>query len=317
MADPKPAGEWLYDEVQHINDQVAERLTVELEKWPLIGFLMRHFGSLLFGASQRLIDRHMKTGEQRSKDEAVIRSCVRLFNDCYAGYLLLRRGIVLQAIVVLRSAFEVASQGILFMEREDMAKKWLDGRRIQPREVREMSSFAAAQKDLYNKLTRLSHPNTAALLYYAVPTVRDGKPGMTFSYGGSFLPKEMGQVAIQFLWAQLVFLEVFYSIYSEDLQQHGLLWRRETEGKAFDGKGPPKDFGWKEYLGGWRETLMKLTKDHSTALPDDWREISLAMSDLPPEAHDEFRRGYEDAKARFTGQQEQPPGEGGIPSAGS
>ena len=186
---PQPS---LYEWANSGTDKVAEKLKVELEKTPALHFLMNILGGFLYYAAQKLIDRKRKTGEERPKDEAVILSCSRLFSECFAGYLLARKGLVLQSIVLLRSAFEITSQARLFMEREDMARKWLEGRRIAPREVRGLSPFAGGANELYANLARLSHPNVEAIRYHTVPLRKRG--AIALAYGGWFSPKSVGSV---------------------------------------------------------------------------------------------------------------------------
>lgn len=298
---------WLYDQVERETAGVSERLNAELDKWPLVPFLMRHFGSMLYWAAQKLIDRKAATGEERIKDDAVIESCARLFSECYAGYELARRGLILQSIVLLRSAFEITTQALLFMQREDMADKWLKGQKIRPKQVRELTAMPENQRKLYQKLSDLAHPNYNAFRYFSVPVPRKGTLAKAYVYGGRFAPKEAGQVAIQFLWAQLVFLESFYETYTEDLRKLGLLWRKETIEKVFDGKPAPEKFTWEQFLAGWRKALTQLTDDHAINMPEDFLEVSLALSDYTPEEKEQWRKGFEAASGQsVAGAQQRP-----------
>lgn len=308
-------GGWLYDQAERETKAISERLQAELDKWPLIHFLTRHFGSLLFGASQRLIDRKVKTKEERLSDEAVIESCARLYSECYSGYLLVRNGLILQSIVLLRSAFEITTQALLFMQREDMAVKWLKGKKIKPQQVRDLTSMPETERKLYEKLSNLAHPNYNAFRYFAVPVPRKGTLGKAYAYGGWFAPKEAGQIAIQFLWAQLVFLEKFYQVYSDDLRVHGLLWRTETIEKAFGDKPVPEDFTWDQYLGGWRAALTRLAEDHAKNMPADVLEASLALSDYTPEEKEQFRKGFEDTVQSLSDSRQHKPGTASLPDS--
>lgn len=277
----------LYESANSATDKVADKLKLELDKTPALDFLMAMLGSFLYFAAQKLIDRKRKTGEERPKDEAVILSCSRLFNECFGGYLLARNGLVLQSIVLLRSAFEITTQALLFMEREDMARKWLKGRRIAPREVRGLSPFAGAARGLYTNLARLSHPNLEAIRYHTVPLLKRG--GIALAYGGWFAPKSVGQIAVQFLFAQLVFLEGFYANYQEDLDAQGLLWRPETSkvvGKDFD----LARLGWSQFLAVWRSMVTELL-DSYNSLPDDAISLALHLDELGAPASEGAKEG--------------------------
>lgn len=285
----------LWDKAAQETTAVEARINDELRKWPLIHFLIRHFGSLLFGASQKLIDRAVKTGESRPRDEAIVATCARLFSEAYSAYELLRKGLILQSIVLLRSTFEISTQGILFLDDEEQAKEWLGGKRIRPHSVRELTSMPSSQRRLYQKLANLAHPNRDALSYLSVPVRRGGKPGIAYVYGGWFAPKEAGQIAIQLLWAQLVFLEKFYGTYSADLEEHGLLWVPAVTTLP-ESDDRLSDFTWDRFLSIWRDVLTELTKEHGAKSPADIIEIALAMSDYTPEEKEQWRRGFEDAE---------------------
>jgi hypothetical protein len=279
--------DWLWDRAEDATTQIAQRIEKHLSDWPMVHFLMRHFGSLLFGAGQKLIQRQKATGDHRARDEAVIITCSRLFNDCFAGYELARRGLVLQAIVVLRSAFETSTQGIAFLESDGLAERWLEGARIRPSEVRQLTAMPENERNLYKKLAGLAHPNYEALRYMAapVPNTKTGV-GRAYAYGGWYAPKEAAQVSMQLLWAQLVFLERFYDAYSADLGQYGLLWAKGVENHP--------NLTWKVYLDTWRKVLTDMTVNHASTMPPDIVDIALSMSDYTPDQKEEFRRGFYD-----------------------
>ena len=266
---------WLHSYAERETRNIRKRLDADLAKPPLLDFLVVHFGSLLFNAAQKLIDRRNQTGEDRAKDTAVIFSFSRLYNEFFAGNTLARNGLVLQATVLLRSAFEVASQSIMFMEHEDMAQRWLAGKHIPPKVVRRKSSYAAANKDRYDDLSGLSHANIEAASYHVV-AVR-GKRQDALAYGGWYLPKIAGQTIIEFLSLLLDVLEAFYETYAQDLDEQGLLWRGDAQtDPEFEGKPP---LTWAKLLGIWRTSLTKL-QDEYAAKPDDSAEMSRHFSQI-------------------------------------
>lgn len=241
---------------------VEARHQQELEADPILQHMADLFGSLVYYAAQKLIDRKAKTGQMRARDEAVITSCSRLYNECFAGFILLKKGLILPATVLLRAAFETTTQAILFVEDENTAKEWLQGRRIPPREVRAKSKFAASERDLYTKLAGLSHPNLEAIRLHAVPV--SGLSAIALSYGGYFAPKALRQTFCQFLFAELVLLEAFYSSYSEDLGGEGLLWRKETLNEI----GGEPDMDWKTFFANWRRILTDQVSQAEQLSPD-------------------------------------------------
>lgn len=262
---PEQVQETVWLKVEEETEKVSKKILSNLERFPELEFLYSHLGSFVFNASQKLIDLKTKSKTTRLKDEAVILSAARLFNDSFAGLKLIKQGLVLQAVVLLRSAFETTTQAILFMENEEIAKKWLAGKEIRPKEVREKSFFAGKEKKLYERLCKLSHPNFIASSYYSVTKY---KKGIGFAaanfYGGGYFPKLAIQITVQFLFAQFVFLEAFYTIYKDDLEKSELLWKTgEVEGS----------FTWERFLKGIRKILTD-SLDKSNSLPSDSIEIA-------------------------------------------
>lgn len=267
--------QWVHAYVERETRKVQKRLDTDLAKSPLLEILVSHFESLLYNASRKVTALKGKTGEERAKDDAIVYSFSRFYNEFFAGITLAHSGLVLQAMVLLRSAFEVASQSIMFMEHEDMAQRWLAGKHIEPKEVRKKSSYAAANKDRYVVLTGLAHPNVEASTYH-VFAVR-GEAQDALAYGGWYLPKFAGQTIIEFLFLLLDVLEAFYQAYGDELDEHDLLWLRETETPPeLEGQSP---IPWAKYLGAWRKSLLKLQEEYASK-PDDSAEISRELSQL-------------------------------------
>ena len=287
----------LFEQAKQQTDQVASRIDAKLAEWPLIQWLMDHFSGLVYWAAQRLLDRQQNTGDYRPRDHAIIESCPRLFSDSFAGYQLARQGLILQSAVLLRSAFEVTTQMILFLEREDVAEKWVKGEKIRPKDVRELTSMPETERELYKRLSDLAHPNYEALWHSSVPVPGPGTMGKASVYGGWYAPKQAGQLAIQFLWAQLVFLEKFWQMYEDDLREQGLLWRKETIELA--GREPLEDFGWLTYLALMRDILTKLTNEHNEKTPEDGLDVAMALSPYTPEEKERWRKAVEDRIAEF------------------
>lgn len=152
----------------------------------------------------------------------------------------------------------------------------------------------ASERELYEKLANLAHPNYQAFKYFSIPVPRKTGLAKAYAYGGWFAPREAGQIAIQLLWAQLVFLERFYMTYSADLEKHGLLWREEAVEEAFGGNANP-DYTWEQFLGSWRKALTRLTEDHAKLMPLDIVEAALTLSDYGPDEKQQWREGFERA----------------------
>lgn len=227
-------------------------------------------GSWLYNAGQKLIDLKNTTKNARPRDAAIILLCARLFNECFAGRLVIERGLVTQAIVLLRSALEITNLALLIMEDEAVALQWLKGGRISPRTVRSKSPSAAARKDLYQRLSDIGHPNRHAVPFYSAYVPE--RQAAAISYGGALRPRATGQIHVQFLFAQLVFLEHFYHVYEQDLAAQNLLWKGNLPRTTGDGM----EITWPVLLGMIRTNLTALAEKYN-ALPED---AQLIVEDL-------------------------------------
>ncbi len=288
---------WHWDLVNRETKAVRHRIGIELEKWPLIEMLTRHLGSLLYGASSKLIAISTKDGRAVDQDQALVLTFTRLFSECFAGYDLVRQGLITQSIVLLRSAFEISTQGILFVEDHTQASRWLKGKEIHPKDVRELTSMPQEQRALYNKLSRLAHPNKRASQYFAIPFPKSDGTAVNYIFGGWYAPKEAGQIAIQFIWAQLVLLESFYRVYAPRLEANGELWVKGLVEGWKSKTGTAFDYDWQTHLSLVRYMLQGLRRDHETGTIDDKVERMLALSDLPEESKKAFRQEFQVTKS--------------------
>lgn len=242
---------------------VQRRIDEQLAKVPHLEYLARTMGGLLFFAGQRLIERRNRTNETRPKDEAIIYLLPRLFNECFAGYQLAKSGLALQAVEHCRTAHEILMQCILFLEDEEAASAWLGGKKLSPGAVRQKSEFAERHRELYGRLSDLTHPNFEALEMYSVE-MPDGQ-GTAHAFGGGYFPKRGGQAILNLVAAELTFLDAFYEAYEAELRDLGLLWRTDVAEAIIN----PDEFSvrWRTLLELHRHMLHEAAKA-CEALPD-------------------------------------------------
>jgi hypothetical protein len=217
--DTTPQTPSLFEQMVSSTDQVQAALAKEWAKTPALGYLFDTLGGMVYHAAQKLIDMKENGAARNAVDEATIISCSRLFNACFSGYALLTRGLVVDSFVLLRSAYELTTQIEAFFQRPELAERWLAGKKIAPREVRQVSPLALSSKELYDRLSGIAHPNLAASLYHVLPITA----GTALVYGGSYQPKAAGQLACQLLWAELTFLDMFYRRNSHRLAKFNVL----------------------------------------------------------------------------------------------
>ena len=275
-----PATHNVFDAALEEADGLAARLDGELAKGLGFEASFSLLSSFIYGCGQKLIDRAQREQRNRPLDESVIRACSRIFTDCLGGYLLLRRGLVLPAVTVLRAVLETTMQTIMFMEQPTKAPQWLAGKQFRPSSVRNTSPTAAAlYQSMYGRLSDLAHPNVVAALLHTVPLPRHASEALL--YGGWFAPRTVGTMGCEFVRLELAFLRAFYSHYEADLASLGLLFRQPTtvnlEELGYDSAQPP--ISWKQFLDVF-EHIIDATEQHFATLPPDdvsWAAESESM----------------------------------------
>lgn len=250
-------------------NRVATRLEEDLGKLPGLETAFITLSSFVWGCGGKLIERSKRQRESRPLDIAVTRACSRLFSDCMGGYTLLRRGLVMPTIPVLRAALETTMQTIAFLERPAMAAEWLSGRQFKPSKARDTSPAAAAlYQGMYKRLSDHAHPNVAAALFHTAPL--PNREGEALLYGGWYAPKSVGMTLCEFARVEVAFLRAFYAAYNSELSDLGLLFQARTT-----------------------ELIKQLGDEPSTVPPNMW-EMLLSVFEGLIETSEQHLRAFED-----------------------
>jgi hypothetical protein len=168
-------------------------------------------------ATRRIIT-EIKPGT--AQDRCAVLHASRFFNNTLAAFMLLRKGMLVEAITVARTALETCAQAVLFLRREDLATKWLNGTRYKPAKVRELLGRSPDFQPLYSALSEIAHANPEARWAHSV----DVPPlGYAIFYGGTYRPKEASRLLTLLCDLVLVYLREFDSHYR--VGPAGSCWR--------------------------------------------------------------------------------------------
>ncbi len=216
---------------------------------------------MVYHVAQRLIDAKQRGHTPNAPDEALIVLCNRLFNESFAGYLVLSRGLVGAGQHHLRAAVETANLATLFLLKPEHAERWLRDTRYSPGKVRKLIEAPEELREWYSWLSRMTHTNYAASSVSVFELNKDGD--QVLFYGGLYAPRTMASTTMAFVWIALAFLRLFYLRYSERLEELSLLWPPELASTARE-----SGMTWDDYLE-FVEAFAKDVDDDIRALPED------------------------------------------------
>lgn len=176
---------------------------------------------MLYNVAQRLIDAKQRGAPSNPPDEALILLCNRIFNEAFAGYLLLSRGMLGPAQHNLRATMEATNLAILMLARPEEAERWLSGREYSPGDVRRLLNTPDDSRRAYAYLSKLTHANREASRTSVFPI----PGGERLAYGGYLAPRATALNALAFVYLPLPFLRLFYDVHRQRLDALGLLWK--------------------------------------------------------------------------------------------
>ena len=116
-------------------------------------------------------------------------------------------------------------------------------------------------REWYSQLSTMTHTNYAASRTSVYPV--DAERAEILFYGGHQAPRVMALTAMAFVWVVLAFLRVFYSRYSEQLEELSLLWMPEVAAMVGE-----MDLTWDRFLDLFERMAEQIQND-VLALPED------------------------------------------------
>ena len=215
----------------------------------------------LHNVAQRLIDAKARGRDPNPADEALILLCNRLFNESFAGYIVLSHGLLGAGQHHLRAAVETANLATLFLVKPEHAERWLRGKEYSPGDVRKLVDASEEMREWYSQLSTMTHTNYAASGTSVYPL--DAERAQILFYGGHQAPRAMASTTMAFAWVAFAFLRLFYRRYSDQLEELSLLWKPEVAVMVGE-----IDLTWDRLLELF-ERMAEQIQDEIHALPED------------------------------------------------
>lgn len=163
--------------------------------------------------------RRLMTEQQSSTavDHCAIFLTSRLFNHLTAAFILMRRGLIVDAVGALRSALETSTQAIVFLYDPNAAEAWLNGKKFTPGRIRKkLKSNGALVQTLYGTLSNIAHANPEARWAHSGPAAGS----YAINYGGSYRPKNVATLLAISMEIILVYMTEFHAHYKTKLSVH-------------------------------------------------------------------------------------------------
>lgn len=218
---------------------------------------------------------------KRAQDTCAVFHASRVFNNLTGGYILLRKGFVVEATTVIRTALETVAQAALFLRDEREAEKWLNGKKYQPRDVRQRLGSRPDFKPLYDELSQVAHANPEARWAHSLVVSDDT---YAISFGGTYQPKAVGQLLAVLVEVNLVYLSQFHGCYGKRLSLDFWpvlidIYRGMLE--EFRGQVAARPHDWEALIPG--VTLMDTPMDYPGVDPAELEKVRALVRERTPD----------------------------------
>ena len=178
--------------------------------FPLVHILL----GMIPNATRRIIT---EVKSQTARDHCAMFHASRIFCNALGAFLLLQKGMLIEATTLVRSVLETTAQAILFMRSQECAERWLNGKSYKPAEVRKKLNHRPDIAPLYDALSGIAHPNPEARWMHSVDM---GKAGYAIWYSGAYEPKRAAMLLATFIDIIVLYLDAFYTCYAGRLSVH-------------------------------------------------------------------------------------------------
>ncbi|GEM_PF-3173838 len=183
-------------------EKVQEQLDETLGDYVDIVYI---FLGMVPNASRRIIT---EINGQSDQEHCAVLHASRVFSTGLSAFILLRKGLIIDAITLVRSVLEGVTQSILFLRDPQAASAWLAGKRYSPSDVRKKLTDIPIKK-LYDALTTIAHHNQQAIALHSIQV----EEGYAISYSGSYRPKGAAKLIAVLIDIILIYLHQFYIHY--------------------------------------------------------------------------------------------------------
>ncbi|UNC90879.1 DUF5677 domain-containing protein [Candidatus Contubernalis alkaliaceticus] len=151
------------------------------------------------------------TGE---KDEVTFLLLARIFNHSLSAYLLLQRGMLIDAAAVIRQVLETQWLLEYFYKYPHKVDKWMQGKIIKPSEVRRNLKLDQERSLIYDEYCKMTHNNIESARYFS----GEDEDADCIVFGGYYNPLYLEQLFSELIIYLTTTLFIINYEYREELK---------------------------------------------------------------------------------------------------
>ncbi len=160
---------------------------------------------------RKRLEEPASTGE---KDEVTFLLLARIFNHSLSAYLLLQRGMLIDAAAVIRQVLETQWLLEYFYKYPHKVDKWMQGKIIKPSEVRRNLKLDQERSLIYDEYCKMTHNNIESARYFS----GEDEDANCIVFGGYYNPLYLEQLFSELIIYLTTTLFIINYEYREELK---------------------------------------------------------------------------------------------------
>ncbi len=185
-----------------------------MEDFSGLNSLFESISDVYLTTVKKLRERLESSGKASRKEEVTFLLMARIFNHSLSAYLLLQRGMLIDAAAVIRQVLETQWLLEYFYHYPEKIEKWMEGRTIKPSEVRRKLKLDQERSLIYDEYCRMTHNNFESARYFS----GEDEDADCIVFGGYYNPLYLEQLFSELIIYLTTSLFIINYEYQEELK---------------------------------------------------------------------------------------------------
>ena len=199
-----------FDSVNRFQDDISQRFQQEFKN---LYSLFKSLSDIYLNTVKKLKVK-LDLPEIEPKDEVTFLLTARIFNHSLSSFILLERGMLIDAASIIRQVLETQWLLEYFYKYPDRVKGWMEGKRIKPSEVRRNLQLDQERSLLYDEYCKMTHNSIEAAKYFS--GAQDDSNCIVF--GGYYNPMYIEQLLCELIIYLTTTLFIINTEYKDELK---------------------------------------------------------------------------------------------------